>query len=190
MDTTKLTVGQDVFVYGTSGGVWAKVVAVTAKAAIVETDPRYGAQLIPFDKDGNNFNNPSESLYLNTDEAPIHREDLDPIIFTDEKGLVARFTNYKIRNESARPKAADTTKLVIGQDVFLYGKGGVWAKVVSVTSEGVTVETEPGYGPELIQFDKDGKHAAGSHPDLRLYLGPIEAGIVWYKGARILPDEE
>jgi hypothetical protein len=173
MDITKLMVGQDVFLYGTSGGVWAKVVEVTTKAAIVET-ARYGAQLIPFDKDGNSFNNPSESLYLNADEAPIHRDNLDPVIFTDEKGLVARFTNrpYKTQNESARPKAAgqlDTTKLAVGKDVFLHGLGSVWAKVISVTPFGVTVETDPFYGAERRQFDKDGNNA--DHPSkLKLYL--------------------
>src|SRR5215471_11509483 len=72
----------------------------------------------------------------------------------------------------------DTTKLTVGQDVFLYGtSGGVYAKVISITPKGVTVETEPGYGPELIQVDKDGN---ADRRNLKLYLGPIEAGIVWH----------
>jgi hypothetical protein len=72
----------------------------------------------------------------------------------------------------------DTTKLAIGQDVFLHGgPGSVWAKVLAVTPSGATVETDPFYGAELIQFDKNGNNI-GHHSKLRLYLGPKEAGIV------------
>jgi hypothetical protein len=104
VDTTKLVVGQDVFVYGTSGGVWAKVIAVASKGVTVETEPCYGAQLMSFDKDGDEIGNPSVRLYMSTKEAPISMPDLDPVIFTDERGLVARFTNQpKTRNENAQP---------------------------------------------------------------------------------------
>src|SRR5215831_7923502 len=75
----------------------------------------------------------------------------------------------------------DTTKLTVEQDVFVRGtSGSVWAKVISVTPLGATVETEPCYGAELLQFDKDGSIIDYKHdPSLRLYLGPIEAGVVW-----------
>jgi hypothetical protein len=72
----------------------------------------------------------------------------------------------------------DAKTLVVGQDAFLHGTGGaVWAKVIAVTHFGATVETEPCYGAELIQFDKSG-NIIGRHSKLRLYLSPEEAGIV------------
>jgi hypothetical protein len=82
----------------------------------------------------------------------------------------------------------DTTKLVVGQDVFVHsGPGSVWAKVLAVTPSGVTVETDPFYGAELIQFDKNGNSIGPSK--LRLYLGPVEAGIVLMNG-KFIPGEE
>ena len=51
----------------------------------------------------------------------------------------------------------DTTKLVVGQDVFMRsGQVGNWAKVVKVTPTGVTVESDPTHGSELIRFDENG----------------------------------
>jgi hypothetical protein len=72
MDTTKLVVGQDVFLYGALGSVWAKVIAITPYGATVETDPYYGAELIPFDKDGSSIGPHSKlKLYLGPKEAGI-----------------------------------------------------------------------------------------------------------------------
>jgi RHS repeat-associated protein len=52
----------------------------------------------------------------------------------------------------------DTTKLVVGQDVFLHSGDlvGNWAKVVEVTSTSVIAESDPNYGAELLRFDKNG----------------------------------
>jgi hypothetical protein len=52
MDTSKLVVGQDVFMRSGEVGNWAKVVEVTSTGVIVESDPDYGAMLFRFDRDG------------------------------------------------------------------------------------------------------------------------------------------
>lgn len=52
MDTTKLVVGQDVFMRSGRVGNWAKVVKVTPTGVIVESDPVYGSELIRFDENG------------------------------------------------------------------------------------------------------------------------------------------
>lgn len=52
MDTTKLVVGQDVFMRSGEVGDWAKVVEVTSTGVIVESDPNYGARLYRFDENG------------------------------------------------------------------------------------------------------------------------------------------
>jgi hypothetical protein len=52
MDTTKLVVGQDVFMRSGLIGNWAKVVEVTSTGVIVESDPDYGARLFRFDRNG------------------------------------------------------------------------------------------------------------------------------------------
>jgi hypothetical protein len=93
VDTTKLTVGQDVFLYGTSGGVWGKVVEFTPVGVLVQRDPFYGGDLLPFDRNGSSVDPDGLSLYLSTKEAPIHKKDYDPVISVSEEGAVARFTN-------------------------------------------------------------------------------------------------
>jgi hypothetical protein len=52
MDTTKLVVGEDVFMRSGKVGNWAKVVEVTPTGVIVESDPVYGSELIRFDERG------------------------------------------------------------------------------------------------------------------------------------------
>jgi hypothetical protein len=52
MDTTKLVVGQDVFMRSGEVGDWAKVVNVTPTGVIVQSDPAYGDELIRFDNNG------------------------------------------------------------------------------------------------------------------------------------------
>ena len=52
MDTSKLVVGQDVFMRSGGYGDWGKVVEVTPTGVIVQSDPSYGDQLIRFDKHG------------------------------------------------------------------------------------------------------------------------------------------
>jgi hypothetical protein len=52
MDTTKLVVGQDVFMRSGEVGNWAKVIEVTPTGVIVESDPVYGSELLRFDENG------------------------------------------------------------------------------------------------------------------------------------------
>jgi hypothetical protein len=52
MDTKTLVVGQDVFMRSGQVGDWGKVVEVTPTGVIVQSDPRYGDQLIRFDRNG------------------------------------------------------------------------------------------------------------------------------------------
>ncbi|MGA8734942.1 MAG: hypothetical protein WB558_13565 [Terriglobales bacterium] len=52
MDTTKLVVGQDVFMRSGQVGNWGKVVRVTPTGVIVQSEPIYGGDLIRFDKNG------------------------------------------------------------------------------------------------------------------------------------------
>jgi hypothetical protein len=52
MDTTKLMVGQNVFMRSGEVGDWAVVVEATPTGVIVQSDPAYGDQLIRFDKNG------------------------------------------------------------------------------------------------------------------------------------------
>jgi hypothetical protein len=51
-DTTKLAVGQDVYMRSGHFGNWAKVVKVTPTGVIVQFEPCYGDELIRFDKHG------------------------------------------------------------------------------------------------------------------------------------------
>jgi hypothetical protein len=49
-----LVVGKDVFIRSSGGYVWGKVIEVLPTGAVVvETDPRYGAELVTFGKDRN-----------------------------------------------------------------------------------------------------------------------------------------
>jgi len=51
----------------------------------------------------------------------------------------------------------DTTKLVVGRDVFMRsGEVGNWGKVVKIIPTGVIVQSDPAYGDELIRFDNNG----------------------------------
>lgn len=81
----------------------------------------------------------------------------------------------------------DTKTLVIGQDVFLRSQLCCdWGKVIEITTVGVIVESDPHYGAELIQFDKDRNSIGEYYNDFskvswKLYLNPEEAGIVLHR---------
>jgi hypothetical protein len=72
--------------------------------------------------------------------------------------------------ESRRLLFMDTTKLVVGQDVFMRsGVYGDWGKVVEVTPAGTIVQSDPCYGDELIRFDKNGTACDSSNIDIDRY---------------------
>lgn len=50
----------------------------------------------------------------------------------------------------------DTTKLVVSQEVFIFGVGRLLGKVVAVTASGVDVQTEKDY-IALFHFDENGE---------------------------------
>jgi hypothetical protein len=52
MDTTKLVVGQGLYMRSGEVGDWGKVIEVTSTGVIVQSDPAYGDELVRFDKDG------------------------------------------------------------------------------------------------------------------------------------------
>lgn len=79
-------------------------------------------------------------------------------------------------------------RLVVGQDVFMHGPlGSVWGKVIEFTPPGVTVQRDPFYGGDLLQFDKNGNSVGPEK--LRLYLSPVEAGIARVNG-KLIPGED
>lgn len=64
----------------------------------------------------------------------------------------------------------DTKTLVVGQTVTLYGSGYWKGTVVSITQNGVGVESDDGFA----QFDKDGKETPDSR---RRRLGQFSVGF-------------
>lgn len=93
MDTTKLKIGDDVFIRHGGCFGWGKVIELLLDGeVVVETDPRYGAQLITFGKDRNSINKPGRRLYRDPLDASIVMRDgkyipgSDGIAFRTERG--------------------------------------------------------------------------------------------------------
>ena len=61
----------------------------------------------------------------------------------------------------------DTTKLVVGQDILIFGIGRLLATVVAVSPSGVDVQSDDGF----MRFDQDGVETEASRC-LRLGLTP------------------
>jgi hypothetical protein len=56
----------------------------------------------------------------------------------------------------------DTTKLVVGQDILIFGIGRLLGPVVSVFLSGVDVQADKKYYDALFSFDNDGKETEAS----------------------------
>jgi hypothetical protein len=120
LDTSKLVVGQNVFMRSGEVGDWARVVKVTPTGVIVQSDPAYGDELIRFDKNGVAcdssdigveeykdiplYDNDKGGEYLASDDVDIERVKDVVSQYVEEGKVIPRATSANPYNVGGRAR--------------------------------------------------------------------------------------
>jgi hypothetical protein len=166
MDTTKLKVGQSVFLHDSTGCTWATVISVTPEGVIVETEPCYGDQLIRFDKNGT----ACDSSDIDVDRYK------NVVLFRYGK------TEYLVPAPCDRDFDIDRCRNVVAQ----YNETEIIPRA-ALHSDIDNYEFRQRFWENFERLKKHSKYSRCSK--LKLYLSPIGAGIVLRNG-KFIPKEE